>query len=1270
MIITRWNRLLSLILAGFLVITSVAIAPYEAQADESTLSSDFEDNTVQGWSGRAGTEILSVAQDAANSGTYSLKVEGRTNGWHGPQLNATSYMQVGHHYSLSAWVRLPEGTDDAPVSLLIQRTTDGTNHYEQVATKTVNDNGWVKLEGEYKLLQASEYVGVYLESFNAPTLSFYMDDFLMETAPEPEPIVIQPDIPNLKDVFAGQFLLGSALLVGEIEDPEGPDADLLKKHFNSLTPGNELKWDATEPAEGQFNFARADKIVDFAVENNIPVRGHTLIWHSQTPEWVFYDENGNLAGKELLFARMKKHIDEVVGRYKGKIYAWDVVNEVIEVGDKQPGGLRNSLWYQIAGEEFIEKAFEYAHAADPGAKLFINDYNTHIADKRQALYDLIKRLQTKGIPVQGVGHQTHIGIEYPAVQELDDMIGAYRDLGIEQQVTELDMSVYTSDAQSFETFPEELQLKQAYRYQAIFDVFEKHDDQLTAVIFWGKDDANTWLRTFPVDRNNWPLLFDERLQAKYAYWALVDPTKLPVEIHAATARQGSAAIDAELEQAWNRTPAVQVSKAGAESFTFKTLWEEDRLYVWVDVFDKAADDGDAVELFVDGNNGKTDVYEADDKKYAFSRSGSNPPAAAEYAAAETEEGYRIEASFPLDDASVGRKIGFDIRIVDGGGESPELLSWNDTTNEQDTDTSKFGVLTLAEGALAQEAAPGTPVIDGEKDAIWQTANEMSTDRWVIGEGGATAKVRTLWDNERLYVWAEVADPLLSKQSANAHEQDSIEIFVDQNNAASAVYQADDGQYRINFDNEPSTNPSSKSGSLTSSAKRTATGYVVEASIRLDAIEPAVGGSIGFDVQVNDDHDGDGTRDSVSIWNDRSGLSWQNTSGYGVLAFAEEDDDSGPGGPQTPPVIPSVPNPVLPDAEFAKALSGASGGKLTIEAVSSQKGSVSLELSGKQLEQAANAGIKLIEVRTELAVLRLPLSLLQTSAGGTAKLTVSEVDSSKLPQSVRDQIGDSSVLDFALTVGGKPVTQFGGGESVQVSMPYDLKPGGKPGQVIVYYIADDGALETIKNARYKPKTGEVEFKTTHFSQFAAAEADISFSDLDEAAWAQEAIEAIAARGIASSVTGTSFAPNDAIPREQFVHMLVQTLELEAAGGGTSFSDVADGANYKSSVAIASALGIVQGKPDGRFGVGEPVSRQDMAVLVYRAIGAADVSLPGNQNAAKPFADEAEIAAYAGKAVKELAQVGFVNGKPGNRFDPVGTTTRAEAAVLLYRMLGIQ
>ncbi|MDQ6417849.1 endo-1,4-beta-xylanase [Paenibacillus sp. LHD-117] len=1252
---------------GSFYVDDVSITEVDVAGPEPVVT-DFEDGTTQGWIGRGGNETLTAVQEAAYSGAYGLKVENRQQGWNGPQLDLTSFMQSGNNYSISAWVKLPTGTADAPVSLLVQRSTGGTTYYERVAGKTVNDDGWVKVSGEYKLDHPVEYIGVYFESFDMPTLPFLIDDFRIEQVPPPEPIEIEQDIPNLKDVFADHFILGSSLLVEEIEDLEGPDAQLLKKHFNSLTAGNELKWDATEPVEGQFEFARADKIYDFAVQNDIAFRGHTLIWHSQTPEWVFYDEEGNLASKELLFARMKSHIDEVVGRYKGQIYAWDVVNEVIEVGDQQPNGLRNSLWYQIAGEEFIEKAFEYAHTADPDAKLYINDYNTNIPDKRQALYDLIKRLQNKGIPVHGIGHQTHIGIEYPAVQEIDQTIEKFRDLGIEQQITELDMSIYTNDSQSYETFPLELQLKQAHRYKEIFDVFKKHDDQITAVIFWGKDDWNTWLRTFPVTRNNWPLLFDERLQAKYAYWALVDPTKVPVEINYATARQGGVQIDAVTDEAWNRTPAIQVSNAGEVAFTFKSLWESDRLYVTADVTDSSVNASDAVEVFVDRNNGKTDAYEEDDKKYSFSRSGMNAPAGTTFASSVTDDGYRIEASIPLSDAEIGQEIGFDVRILDGEDQPPTIKSWNDTTNQQDTDTSQFGILTLAEGPLFTRSVVGTPTIDGEKDQIWSSANEISTERWVIGSDRATAKVRTLWDDEKLYVLAEVTDPLLSKESANAHEQDSVEIFIDQNNAASAYFEEDDGQYRINFDNEKTLNPASKSGNLVSATKRTANGYVVEAAILLDGITPTVGGTIGFDIQVNDDHNGDGARDSVAIWNDRSGLSWQSTTGYGQLTFveAETEPGGGPGGGgNTPPTTPSEEPPTMSDVDFTAAIAEAEKSQLTIGAKVDDFGQGVLVLSAKQLGQAVSAGIKTIVVRSGAAILELPLALLLTDEESKpVKLTVGHVDPKTLPEPTQAILGNNQVFDFTLMVGGKSVTDFANGHTVKVFIPYELKTGDKKGQVVAYYIADDGTLEVVKNSRYK--AGSLEFKVKHFSKYAAAVAITTFEDLNEAEWAREAIEAISARGIAKGISETTFAPNLAVTREQFIHLLVETFGLETNNANHAFSDGADGAYYELSVATAAKLGIVKGKTSGLFGVGEAISRQDMAVMLIRAIKAGAIELPKQQTSVK-FADDSRISDYAEMAVSELQQANIVSGKPGNLFDPRGTFTRAEAASILYRIL---
>lgn len=848
------------------------------------ISKDFEDGTLQGWFGRGGNEVLTVSPLAAHTGSYGMQVTGRTQGWNGPQLDVTPIMETGKTYRLSAWVKLPAGTPGSPVSMVIQRTTGGTNAYEVVKSVQAGDSGWLKLSGEYTLQQPIESLAVYFESFDHPTLDFYVDDVVIERAPDPVPIEIQKDIPSLKDVFAGQFKLGTAVLVNEIQNPDSPDAELVRKHFNSLTAGNELKWDATEPVEGQFNFTAADKIVNFAMDNGIAMRGHTLVWHSQTPKWVFYDRGGNLASKELLYARMKKHIDTVVGRYKGKIYAWDVVNEVIEPGDQKPGGLRNSLWYQIAGEEFIEKAFIYAHEADPDAKLFINDYNTNDPVKRQFLHDLIKRLKAKGIPVDGVGHQTHIGIEYPRVQELDDMIQAFRDLDIDQQVTELDMSIYTNDTDAYETFPTELQIKQANRYREIFDVFRKHSDQLSAVIFWGKDDLNTWLRTFPVVRNNWPLLFDERLQAKYAYWALVDPAKVPVETKRTKALEASVKIDGQAEAVWNVAQAVPIQAGGKAAATYKTLWDAGHLYVWVDVDDATVNGNDAVEVYIDENNGKTNAYEADDKKYTFRRSGANPHKPAEYKAVKTEKGYRIEASIPVDGAQTGKEIGFDVRIRDRSGSAEELASWNDIHHRQDADTSGYGVLTMAEGPRTAKAAKGTAFIDGDIDDIWNKAEQIVTDRWVSGSSGSTAKVRTLWDDNRLYVLAEVTDSLVTKRSANVWEQDSVEIFIDQNNARTGSYDGDDGQYRVNFDNETSVNPGSLGANLTSAAKRTPTGYIIEAAVDWVGTPPKAGSIIGFDVQVNNDENDDGTRDSVAIWNDTSDRTWQNLTNIGLLTL--------------------------------------------------------------------------------------------------------------------------------------------------------------------------------------------------------------------------------------------------------------------------------------------------------------------------------------------------------------------------------------------------
>jgi len=305
-----------------------------------------------------------------------------------------------------------------------------------------------------------------------------------------------------------------------------PESTLILQHFNSMTPENVMKMGPIHPEENRYNWAPADKIVDFAQANGLQMRGHTLCWHNQTPTW-FFTKDGQTVSKEELLARLKQHITDVVGRYKGKLYAWDVVNEAVP--DKGDEVYRKTKFYEIIGEEYIEKAFEYAHAADPDALLFYNDYNTENASKRNRIYALVKKLKDKGVPIHGVGLQGHWSVYEPTAQELDESINKFASLGLKVQITELDISVYPKEHERREkkptdisSFPPEIQQKQAEHYKMLFEVFRKHKNHLTGVTFWNLSDKSTWLDTFPFPgRKDYPLLFDQNLEPKKAYWEVI-----------------------------------------------------------------------------------------------------------------------------------------------------------------------------------------------------------------------------------------------------------------------------------------------------------------------------------------------------------------------------------------------------------------------------------------------------------------------------------------------------------------------------------------------------------------------------------------------------------------------------------------------------------------------------------------------------------------------------------------------------------------------------
>jgi endo-1,4-beta-xylanase len=343
----------------------------------------------------------------------------------------------------------------------------------------------------------------------------------------------------LKDVFKDDFYIGVALNVNQIYGKEPNAIALVEKHFNSIVPENILKWEEVHPEPNRYNFEPVDRFVDFGEKHNMFMVGHTLVWFHQTPDWVFQDDAGNTLDRESLLKRMKEHIFTVMGRYKGRIHGWDVVNEAILPN----GQFRKSKWFDILGEDHVLKAFEYARQADPNAQLYYNDYNMWKKDQYEGVIRLIQKLQSKGVRIDGVGIQGHWGLDYPSLQEIETFIGALSKLGIELMITELDVSVlpyadnYDNivDISSFDTelqkkhnpypngLPDSVQKDLANRYAELFSFFHRHRDKFSRVTFWAVHDGQSWRSYMPIiGRTDYPMLFDRHCKPKPAFDAVVN----------------------------------------------------------------------------------------------------------------------------------------------------------------------------------------------------------------------------------------------------------------------------------------------------------------------------------------------------------------------------------------------------------------------------------------------------------------------------------------------------------------------------------------------------------------------------------------------------------------------------------------------------------------------------------------------------------------------------------------------------------------------------
>ncbi len=364
----------------------------------------------------------------------------------------------------------------------------------------------------------------------------------------------QPEVPSLYEAYSDAFMIGTALNKAQILSgdpmaltdtvrwdrrgyfverkiiPDEKGLALGAKHFKAVTPENVMKWEEIHPEPGVYDFEAADRFVDWADQNDKFISAHTLIWHSQTPDWVFMDERRQPLTREALLERMRDHIHTIVGRYKGRIDGWDVINEAFN----DDGTLRESKWQQIIGDDFLAKAFEFAREADPDVELYYNDYSMENPEKRAGIIKAVREMLDAGVPITGIGSQSHLSLNnMPDMEETDQMITDLSGLGIDVMITELDINVlpgFRNEDGSFnwntnaytEALPDSVQEELTKAYTDLFSVYMDHKDVIKRVTLWGVSDAGSWLNYLPFERVNYPLLFGYDNEPKPAFDALIE----------------------------------------------------------------------------------------------------------------------------------------------------------------------------------------------------------------------------------------------------------------------------------------------------------------------------------------------------------------------------------------------------------------------------------------------------------------------------------------------------------------------------------------------------------------------------------------------------------------------------------------------------------------------------------------------------------------------------------------------------------------------------
>lgn len=939
--------------------SSEAVASWNASVGKSTITVATEENEI-GDSGLKTYGVINRDPATATSGDCFSQ-------------DITDAVELGEEYQYSFWAKLSDVYKDAPEE---QRNVDFAPFYVSGGeatylgsystgvlsgeiTKTLTAGEWTKFSGTFNVPKTADQIviriieqGTNYGQGDCVKGAYCVTGVSMKkiTRPKPE---IEKDIPDWKtsvtESLGNDSIAGTAIMLSEISDDTL--MELVEKHFNAVTFGNELKPDAlfnyqidgnsvptkTITFEGEelqvpvvndagdsLDFSRADAMADKILEWNnahpdqkIRIRGHVLVWHSQTQEWFFhenYDITKPYVNKETMNRRLEWFISSVFnhyfgeaanGKYDGLFYGWDVVNEAV-IGntyrtDKVSAaeslseirhGNNSSWWHVYESNEFIINAFKYANKYAPkNVELYYNDFGETDNTKCEGIVKLINDVKSAdGTRLDAFGMQAHYNVDGFSAAQFKSVAKKYAQAAGKVQLTELDFkasSTYDGTAATKESEYTKMAYCHKNLYEAI-KALKKEGTNVSGITVWGVIEPNSWLHSQSdlgggaSGSAQCPLLFDGNYKAKPAYWAYVDATKLQPAIQKVTiteAKDGNIA---------GETYTIDQGEVQAE---FIPVWDADGLTVQVKVKDTTVNDADAVTVYVDPKNSASDITP---DKVTVART----------AAAAIAGGYQATVKVSMKNLKVAQQISLDV-VVNNDGKTG---SFNDLTGKQESSSKYYAVATMKPGI--EKIPYGTISVDADADAAWGNAVNIPL---TINKGSeASANAKVLWDDDNLYVYATIKDAALDKTGAQTHEQDSLEVFIDEDNGKTASYGEDDKQYRINYENEQSFNGKKCLAENVKSATKTIDGgYVVEAAFKWTDIKPANGTKIGLEFQINDAKDG--KRIGTLSWYDETGMGWSGSNVYGTVELTGKTGSNGGGSSVNPGTSDTKPD-VKPDGK--------------------------------------------------------------------------------------------------------------------------------------------------------------------------------------------------------------------------------------------------------------------------------------------------------------------------------------------------------------------